>query len=148
MKYLLLRLKSRSARGASRHPAFIGNCPTISHTCWPYLPRRWYLLYIFYPHVTQGNEDAGSVLDFILLFGVNQKNTRQRKSKIALCYPSSIKLLLRPSLRYNKLLSRVAFKILSNIHDRTLLRKEPTALQHVEISAEKFDLILNAYSWF
>ena len=30
---LLIRLKSHSAREASRHPAFIGNCPTISHTC-------------------------------------------------------------------------------------------------------------------
>ena len=29
---LLLRLKFRSARGASRHPAFMGNCQTISHT--------------------------------------------------------------------------------------------------------------------
>ena len=30
--YLLLRLKSPSARGASHHPAFMGNCRTISHT--------------------------------------------------------------------------------------------------------------------
>ena len=30
---LLLRLKSRSARGASRHSAFMDNYPTISHTC-------------------------------------------------------------------------------------------------------------------
>ena len=29
---LLLRLKFRSARVASRHPAFTGNCQTISHT--------------------------------------------------------------------------------------------------------------------
>ena len=29
---LLLWLKFRSARGASRHPAFMGNCHTISHT--------------------------------------------------------------------------------------------------------------------
>ena len=29
---LLLRLKFRSARGAFHHPAFMGNCPTISHT--------------------------------------------------------------------------------------------------------------------
>ena len=25
--------KSRSARETSRHPAFMGNCPTVSHTC-------------------------------------------------------------------------------------------------------------------
>ena len=34
---LLLRLKSRCAWGASRHPAFMGNYPTISHTCYRYL---------------------------------------------------------------------------------------------------------------
>ena len=28
----MLRLTSRSARGASHHPAFMGNCLTISHT--------------------------------------------------------------------------------------------------------------------
>ena len=33
MKCLLLRLKSLSARGASRHPAFMGSCPTLSHRC-------------------------------------------------------------------------------------------------------------------
>ena len=34
MKFcLLFRLKFRSARGASRHPVFMGNCPIISHTC-------------------------------------------------------------------------------------------------------------------
>ena len=37
---LLLRLKSWRARGASRPPAFIGNCPTVSHKCQPYLPSR------------------------------------------------------------------------------------------------------------
>ena len=30
--WLLLRVKSQSTRGASHHPAFMGNCPTISHT--------------------------------------------------------------------------------------------------------------------
>ena len=36
----LLRLKSRSAREAFRHLAFMGNCLTISHTYKPYLPSR------------------------------------------------------------------------------------------------------------
>ena len=40
----LLQLKSRNVRGASRHPAFMGNCLTSSHTCYPYLPRGWVLL--------------------------------------------------------------------------------------------------------
>ena len=29
----LRQLKSRSPRGASRQPAFMGNCPTINHKC-------------------------------------------------------------------------------------------------------------------
>ena len=37
MQCLLLRLKSRSAREASRHAASMGNCPTVSHTCLVYL---------------------------------------------------------------------------------------------------------------
>ena len=32
MQCLLLRLKSQSSREESHHPAFIGICPTISHT--------------------------------------------------------------------------------------------------------------------
>ena len=42
----MLWLKSRSARGASIHRAFIGNCPTISHKCQPLFPRRWVLLFV------------------------------------------------------------------------------------------------------
>ena len=33
--------KSRSARGASHQPAFMGNCLTISHMFLPCLPSRW-----------------------------------------------------------------------------------------------------------
>ena len=31
--WLLLQLKSQTARTASHQPAFMGNCPTISYTC-------------------------------------------------------------------------------------------------------------------
>ena len=55
---LLLWLKSWSARGASNHPALMGNCRTISHTF--YSP--------IYP-VDEGNEDVGSSSSRI---GVNQ----------------------------------------------------------------------------
>ena len=48
-------------------PVFTGNCLTISHTCYPYLSGRW-VLYIFVPGVTQGNEDVEWVQEFILLF--------------------------------------------------------------------------------
>ena len=37
---LLLWLKSRSTRGASHYPAFMGNYLKISHMCYPYLPSR------------------------------------------------------------------------------------------------------------
>ena len=50
-------------------------------------------------------------------------NKRQVESKIPLCNPSDGKLLLRSSASYNKLLDRVAFRILSNIHDGALLQK-------------------------
>ena len=33
LPWLLDGLLSRSARRASRHPAFMGNCPTINHKC-------------------------------------------------------------------------------------------------------------------
>ena len=33
--------KSRSVRGASHQPAFMGSCLTISHMCLPHLPSRW-----------------------------------------------------------------------------------------------------------
>ena len=36
--FLLLRLKSQSANGTSCYPDFTGNCLTISHVCYPYLP--------------------------------------------------------------------------------------------------------------
>ena len=37
---ILLQLKSRSARGASHHPVFMGSRPTISHTFLA-LPTQW-----------------------------------------------------------------------------------------------------------
>ena len=48
-------------------PAFMGNCQTISHTCYSYLRSTW-VLYIFVLGVSQGNEDAGWVQNLILLF--------------------------------------------------------------------------------
>ena len=48
---------------------------------------------------------------------------RQGESKIPLCNPSNRKLPLRPSASYNKLLDRVGFRTMSNIHDRALLQK-------------------------
>ena len=33
--------ESRSVRGASHQPIFMGDCLTICHTYWPCLPREW-----------------------------------------------------------------------------------------------------------
>ena len=58
---LLLRLKSWSAR-----EAFMGNCPTVSHTCILYLPRRWVSFLV--PGVADRNHHAGWIEGFIFLF--------------------------------------------------------------------------------
>ena len=42
LAYMQIALaKSRSTMRASHHPAFMGNCLTINHTCLPCLPIRW-----------------------------------------------------------------------------------------------------------
>ena len=61
---LLLQIKSQSTRGVSRYSAFMGKWPTISHTCKPDLSSRW-VPYVFVPSVTQGNEDARWVREFV-----------------------------------------------------------------------------------
>ena len=53
---MLIQLKSWSAKAASHHPAFTGNCPTISHTCQPYLSRKWVLLFVLV--VSEQNEST------------------------------------------------------------------------------------------
>ena len=90
------------------------------------------LIHIFIPRVTQGNEDVGSVEDFILSFLCESRELggRQGESNIPLCNPSGGKILLRAPTSYNKVLDRVAFRILSNIHDGAPMRKQPTALRH------------------
>ena len=107
---LLLRLKSRSVRGAFHPPGVMGSWPTISHTFLPCLPSGWVLL--------QGNEDLGSVKDFIFLYlclvWIRRIRT-QEEFKILLCNPSGGNLLLRQ-------------RIPSNIIDGAPLWKQPTAL--------------------
>ena len=71
---LFLWLKSQNKRGASPNSAFIGNCLTISHTCWPYLRSRWVLLFI--SGVNQGNERGQWDQDFsVLLQGFGSFHT-------------------------------------------------------------------------
>ena len=64
----------------------------------------------------------------VFLFGVNKKNLEVGESLILLCKLCSRKLLFRPFSSCNKLLDRVAFRLLSNIHDGARLRKQPTTL--------------------
>ena len=52
-----------------------------------------------------------------------QRIRRQGGSKIALWNPNGEKLFLISFSSYNKLLGRIAFRILSNIHDGALLEK-------------------------
>ena len=59
----------------------------------------------------------------IFVFGVNQEEKKAGGVQDSLVLPSGGKLLLGPSSSYNKLLGRVAFRILSNIHDGSLPRK-------------------------
>ena len=66
MQCLLLQLKSWSAREVSCHQAFVSHCPTISHTCEPYLSSRWVLLFI--SGVAEWNKEAGCIQGFIFLF--------------------------------------------------------------------------------
>ena len=46
------------------------------------------------------------------------------------CNPSGGEILLRASASYNKLLGRVAFRILPNIHSGAPPRKKSTTLRH------------------
>ena len=61
---------------------------------------------------------------------------------IPLCNSIGGKLLLIPSLSYNKLFVRVTFRILSNINDGAFLWKQPTTLTRwlflLEISTKRF----------
>ena len=85
---LLLYLKSRSARRGFHHPAFMGSCPSFSGK-FVILPSRRVPL--------NGNEDLGSVHDFIFLYlclvWIRRIRT-QEEFKILDCYFGVIYLLL------------------------------------------------------
>ena len=70
---LLLRLKSRNVRGASRHAAFMDNCSTISHLI--YLVDKFPFLFLVYLNkmITLGESKV-----LFLFSGVKQGNERGR----------------------------------------------------------------------
>ena len=95
-RYLVLRLKFSSAKGASFHPAFIGNCPTISHMFWPYMTSRWVLLFVLMllkkmrtlgesevSGVNQGNE-GGRWVEYFLVLPQGCGNFRSVFSRVRL----------------------------------------------------------------
>ena len=92
------------------------------------------LFLLFVPGITQGNWERGISPRFCLfafVFGITviKKIRRQCESKIPLLNFNGWKLpsnLLRAII---KLLGRVVLRILWNIHDRVLLRKQPAALR-------------------
>ena len=55
--------KSWNARWASHHPAVMGNCLTITHTCLPCLPSRWVSTSVLWPLMIGLN--SGSVDIFL-----------------------------------------------------------------------------------
>ena len=57
MQCLLLWLKFRCVREASRYADFMGNCLNVSHTCLLCLPRR--RVFLFACGVAEQNEHAG-----------------------------------------------------------------------------------------
>ena len=63
---------------------------------------------VFVPGVTQGNENAGSVQDFILLFWCKLGELGSRGRLSSCC---------------NKLLGRAALRVLSSIHHEALPRR-------------------------
>ena len=120
--------------------AFMSNCPTISHKCYYYLPSRW-VLYIFVLGVTQGSRKRGRGVSpkfhlVAFVFRVNQENKEVEEGPRFPCVTPVVESSWDLSSSYNKLLDRVAFKILSNIYDGALLRKWPTILTTI-ISTKK-----------
>ena len=80
-------------------------------------PRLFQDFMVFFPGVTQGTENAGSVQDFILLFLCKSGELGGRVSPIFPCVISVVGSFLRA------VIGRIALRVLSNIHDGTLPRK-------------------------
>ena len=106
--------KTRSARGASHHPASMGNCPTISHT---FLALSTQLVSSSSLH---GSKNVGSVQNFMLLVCA-WCESRELGSK-----GSSRFACITPVVETFS--DRVTFRIPSNISDGAPLQKQPTAL--------------------
>ena len=103
--------------------------------------RKWWLFFFLLEvDVTLGGkclQGCSRTIWFSFLVLLKEMRTRSQfkilsfcfwcKSEICLRNHSGGKLLLKPFSSYNKLLDRILFRFLSNIHDGVLPRKQPTA---------------------
>ena len=68
---LIPSAKFWSARGASHQPVFMGSCPTISHTCLPFLPSRRTSPCVLCPLMIGLIRNGGSVDFFCMMSMIN-----------------------------------------------------------------------------
>ena len=110
---LLLWLKSRSVRGVSHRPAFMGNYPTISHTLLALLPGGRVLL--------QGKRMWGQskISSYCFCVWCKSRELGSRGSSRFSCVTPVLETFYS---------DRVVFRILTNINDGALLQKQSMAL--------------------
>ena len=102
---------------------------------WSSVSQSWWggvesLICVFIPSVTQRNEDAGSVKVHLVVLVWIKIIRRLGESKTPLCNSSGGNILLRASVSCNKLLGRVAFRILPNIYNGASPQKITNSLRH------------------
>ena len=113
---LLLRLKSRSSRVASHHWAFMGNCPTNSHTFFS-------LIYPVEEFSLKEMRTSGrsKILSYCFFVWCKSKELGDRGSSRFPCVTAAVKTFSS---------DRVAFRTPSNINEAAPLQTQPTVLTH------------------
>ena len=118
----MLWLKSCIVRGASHHPAFMGNCPIISHTFSVFF-NQWVNLLRWNEDMVQYN--ISSYCSCVWC------ESRESRSRGSLRFPCVTQMVETSS-------HRVTFRNPSNIKDGDPLRKQSTGLTNLfTVSAEK-----------
>ena len=93
---LIRQLKSWSLRGASHHLAFMGNCPTISHTFLA-LFTQW----VSSPPSRKWRRGVCPRFYLIVLCLVKVKRIEKGEFRILMCNPSGGNLVFMPKYRSN-----------------------------------------------
>ena len=109
---LLLRQRSRSAWGASHHSAFIGNCPTISHTFFS-------LIYQVYEFSLKEKRTWGQskISSYCFFVWFESRGLGSNGSSRFPCVTVAVETFSS---------DKVAFRTPSNINNRAPLRKQPS----------------------